>query len=111
VGLIAAVLAFSHDMLMSHTPALRHTASIMAAVLPAWAILIQSYINILALDEQSKNALRMQWVFYTAQQNIILSNVSNARKKDSLNALGQEALVECANWLILRKSRPPNLPT
>lgn len=111
LGIVAAIAAFSHDMLAFRLAPFRHSVSITAAVLPAWAILLHSYIHVLALDEQAKNALRMQWVFHSARENINSPFLSAQQKRDHVVALGQEALVECANWLILRKSRPPSLPT
>jgi Ni/Fe-hydrogenase subunit HybB-like protein len=110
VGILAAAVTISIDVARFDLPDWRHLTSISAAVLPALALLLQSYSDRLAIDEQSKSALRMQRVFSQIQKRLS----SHARDKDTpegfIHVLGVEALSECANWLVLRKSKPPSMP-
>lgn len=99
------------DMTEFPSHELRHFFAILAAVLPAIALLIQSYSDRMALEEQQKSSSRMQSVFLRAQTAFDLRKFKAKFFAHFVRALGQEALAECAYWLVLRKSKPPKMPT
>jgi hypothetical protein len=111
LGIAAAAATISIDLFGQNLPVLRHCLSIAAAVLPAAAILVQSYGERLAVEEQSKSSLRMQWVFEPARTFLSQHPSTADLPLVMVRALGEEALTECANWLVLRKSKPPSMPT
>ena len=87
------------------------TASIGAASAPAFALLLQGFVEKLALDEQAKNMFRMTLVFDRAQRRREMLNDEPATFNTWLLELGQEAIAETINWLILKKSKPAAMPT
>ena len=90
---------------------LRHYASIAAASLPAAALLLESYKDRMAIEEQAKNMARMKGVFHRSRDRLKGMSTSHMPPLGLIRALGQEALAESANWLILRRSKPTVLPT
>lgn len=111
LGLAAAAATLTLDLSEQNSPIVRHCMSIAAAVLPTVAVLIQSYGDRLAIEEQAKSALRMQWVFERAQSYLARHATPSVLPIAMVRSLGEEALTECANWLVLRKSKPPSMPT
>lgn len=110
-GLMAAAAVFTHDMSDWQEPALRHFLSISAAVLPAMAILLQSFRDRMVIEQQAKSAIRMQWIFGRAQEFQTGKDTGQARTTEFLEALFSEALLEATTWLVSRKSRPPSIPS
>ena len=96
-----------HDL----SEALRHWASIAAASLPAAALLIESYKDRMALEEQAKNMARMRAVFGRMKSRLKDMPPHHMPPANLIRVLGQEALAECVGWLILRRSKPTALPT
>lgn len=96
-----------HDL----SEALRHWASISAASLPAAALLLESYKDRMALEEQAKNMARMRAVFGRMKSRLKDTPPHNMPPANLIRMLGQEALAECVGWLILRRSKPTALPT
>jgi hypothetical protein len=111
LGAMAAVATLVHDLANHGDPFLRHFVAIAAAVFPAAAVLLQSYRERLAVDEQAKSNLRMQWVFERARSHLASRGPLAELPPAAVRSLGEEALMECANWLVLRKSKPPSMPT
>lgn len=111
LGAMAAVATLVHDLANHGDPFLRHFVAIAAAVFPACAVLLQSYRERLAVDEQAKSNLRMQWVFERARSHLVSRGPLAELPPAAVRSLGEEALMECANWLVLRKSKPPSMPT
>lgn len=96
-----------HDL----SEVLRHWASIAAASLPAAALLIESYKDRMALEEQAKNMARMRAVFGRMKSRLKDMPPHHMPPANLIRVLGQEALAECVGWLILRRSKPTALPT
>lgn len=116
-SLICAVLAILCatgvvvvDALGTMSADTRHIFAIAAAVLPAIALLLQSYSDRLALEEQQKSSVRMRAVFTRAQRVVVGNSRSVQKSSHLIRALGQEALTECAYWFVLRKSKPAKIP-
>lgn len=110
-GLMAAAAVFTHDMSDWQEPALRHFLSISAAVLPAMAVLLQSYGDRMVIEQKAKSAIRMQWIFGRAQEFQTSKDTGQARTTEFIEALFSEALLEATTWLVSRKSRPPSIPS
>jgi hypothetical protein len=110
-GLIAAAAVVTHDMSDWKIPALRHLLSISAAVLPALAVLLQSYGDRMVIEQQAKSAIRMQWIFGRAREVHSGKGPGEGRNSEFLQALFSEALLEATTWLVSRKSRPPSIPS
>jgi hypothetical protein len=110
VGILTAAAVIGIDAGGRDLHILRHVVSIAAAVLPAFALLLQSYGDRLALEEQAKSAIRMQSVFGRAARRIADVSSKHGISRTFLRSLGEEALAESAYWLLLRKSKPPSMP-
>lgn len=110
-GIMGAAAVVYHDSMSLHDETLRHIFAISAAVFPPWALLLESFKDRLALEEQQKSCRRMIAIFDRANTRL------KGQKEDSkqlpllIKSLGREALAECAYWLVLRKSKPPQMPT
>jgi len=111
LAIVAAIGVLTVDTFQIGARDLRHAFAISAAVFPAIALLLQSYSDKMALDEQQKNAVRMQSVFSRAKEGMARNGLNGYRSAHLIRAIGQEALTECAYWLVLRKSKPPKMPT
>ena len=111
LAIIAAIGVLIVDVFHIGSHDIRHAFAIAAAVFPAIALLLQSYSDKMALDEQQKNAVRMQAVFGRAKTGMEQAGLNAHRSAHIIRAIGQEALTECAYWLVLRKSKPPKMPT
>ena len=96
-----------HDL----SDALRHWASIAAASLPAAALLLESYKDRMAIEEQAKNMARMRAVFGRMKSRLKDMSPNHMPPANVIRVFGQEALAESINWLILRRSKPTALPT
>jgi hypothetical protein len=90
---------------------LRHGASIAAAMFPAMALLLESYKDRMAIEEQAKNYARMRAVFGRFADRFHTATPDKMPSAGLVRSLAQEALSESVNWLILRRSKPPVLPT
>jgi len=110
-GVVTAAGAVGLDLFDIDLHILRHILAVSAAALPASAILLESYSNSIAVEEQAKNALRMQLVFDRTRQILKAERPDHLLPNRLVRSLGEEALLECANWLVLRKSKPPSMPT
>lgn len=88
----------------------RHALAIPAAVLPAFTIIVQSYAERMAYEEQQKSSIRMQSVFSRAKAAYEERTQKSNTQADVVRAVGQEALAECAYWLILRRMKPAKMP-
>lgn len=111
LGILSAAAVIGIDAGNRDLHTWRHVVSIAAAVLPAFALLLQSYGDRLALEEQAKSAIRMQSVFGRAARRISDLSAMHRISRPFLRSLGEEALAESAYWLLLRKSKPPSMPT
>ena len=89
----------------------RHVPSIAAATFPAVALLLESYKDRMAIEEQAKNAARMSAVFGRFKERVDGIGSDKMPSAGLVRALAQEALSESVNWLILRRSKPAVLPT
>ncbi len=111
LAIVSAAGVVAIDVSKLFPEEIRHFFAIPAAVFPPFALLLESYSDRLALEEQQKSAIRMQSVFGRAAQ-AWNGRRTGARERDHLiRSLGQEALAECAYWLVLRKSKPTKIPT
>lgn len=109
-GVLAAACVVwidQHDL----AETLRHYASIAAASLPAAALLLESYKDRMAIEEQAKNMARMKAVFSRMVARLSQMSTNQMPSPGLIRALGQEALAESASWLVLRRSKPTVLPT
>jgi hypothetical protein len=111
VGVVLAIVTILFDTLLGVDGLIRHLTSIGAASAPAFALLLQGFVEKLALDEQAKNMFRMTLVFDRAQRRREMLNDEPATFNTWLLELGQEAIAETINWLILKKSKPAAMPT
>lgn len=111
IGVCAAAFVVANDTLSLGLDTLRHVTSISAAVLPAVALLLQSYSDQMALEQQAKASSRMQWVYGRALATDPAAKQSATQSFAPLEAVCKEALLEVVNWCILRKSRPPTYPS
>jgi hypothetical protein len=89
----------------------RHMCAISAAVLPAISLLLQSYSDRMALQAQAKNMTRMSAVFGRFLYRLNKNRPNTMPRAQEIHALGEEALTESINWLVLRRSRPASMPT
>jgi len=111
VGVLLAIITILFDTLLGVEGLIRHFTSIGAASAPAFALLLQGFVEKLALDEQAKNMFRMTLVFDRAQRRREMLNDEPATFNAWLLEIGQEAIAETINWLILKKSKPAAMPT
>jgi hypothetical protein len=88
----------------------RHLSAISAAVLPAISLLLHSYSDQMALHAQAKNMTRMGLVFGRSLYRLNKDGPDAMPRAQEMKALGEEALTESVNWLVLRRSKPATLP-
>lgn len=109
-GIIAAACVVWIDQ-QHLAETLRQYTSIAAAALPALALLVESYKDRLAIEEQAKNMARMKAVFSRMVVRLGQIPIDQMPPLGLIRALGQEALAENVSWLVLRRSKPTVLPT
>ena len=111
IGIPVAAATLALDFSGLGRLAWRHVGSIGAAIFPALALLVQSYVDRLAFEEQRKNYQRMLTIFERVQTVLVRRAEGREPPAFIVRELGLEAIAECASWLMLRKSKPPEMPT
>jgi hypothetical protein len=100
-------LAFTKPFLGARNPLL-----VAVSLVPIVAALTQVWADRLALAPLAKQYARMSQVFDNALAALdaALARADDARGRDIVKELGVEALAENADWLILHRERPVQVP-
>jgi hypothetical protein len=109
---VAFLLTVFELVSATHPKSVRSYALIAIEALLACAALANHYSESMAFTELAKQYARMQSVFYRAcsmiEQSIRAQDLVKA--KECLRKLGQEALAENGDWVLLHRERPLKIP-
>jgi hypothetical protein len=83
---------------------------ILASLAPALAAILAGYAEKMAYSEEVKQYERMRGVFELAARQLSASLQQPAEVRRVLRALGQEALAEHGEWVLLQRGRPVDVP-
>jgi hypothetical protein len=111
IGLVAVIGAIGLAKVHAIPELIHQLLVILTVTAPALALLTESYSERLGIEEQAKAFDRMAAVYRTARDLYQSTVTDTVLRKRLLLELGREALIESANWLILRRARPARLPT
>ena len=93
---------------------LRHLLLILSGTLVLSGGLLVAYCERRSHDELAKQYERMTKIFTQGEaeirKHLDAENLDLPKVQDVLTALGREAIMENAQWLILRRNRPFELP-
>jgi len=112
IGAVIVILLTVSEFVGSHPESVRTYALIAIEALLAGAALANHYSESMAFTELAKQYARMQSVFYRActmiEQSIRAQDL--VKTKECLQKLGQEALAENGDWILLHRERPLKIP-
>jgi len=111
VGLVAAMLAITSTFVHYLDEDLHHLVVVLAAAFPIISIVVESYVDKLAIGSSLKVQARMAQIFGEALRLMNVSNMPLIDKKIVVHQLANEAINECVSWLFLKKIKPIKLPT
>jgi hypothetical protein len=89
---------------------LRDLLIIMASLAPALAAIFEGYAQKMAFSEEVKQYERMRAVFGLAARQLSTSADQPGEARRMLRELGQEALAEHGDWVLLQRGRPVEVP-
>jgi hypothetical protein len=115
--LLAGLLILLPQLLPAVEPAaweqmpLQDLLIIMASLAPALAAIFEGYAQKMAFSEEVKQYERMKAVFGLAARQLSTSPHQPEEARRMLRELGQEALAEHGDWVLLQRARPVEVPT